>query len=121
MSGLVKGSQGDDKDDKWAQLLGHQGYSLELPDGTSVTLDWLAPASLPFFMGVELASSAGENGWDAESILSAVKSVANPMLELSMLQSVNDLIDSVQYAEDAPLMAMVPSAIVSYSDCWWSD
>lgn len=31
-----------------------------------------------------------------------------------MLQSVNDLIDSVQYAEDAPLMAMVPSAIVSY-------
>ena len=114
LSGLVKGSQGDDKDDKWAQLLGHQGYSLELPDGTSVTLDWLAPASLPFFMGVELASSVGENGWDAESILSAVKSVANPMLELSMLQSVNDLIDSVQYAEDAPLMAMVPSAIVSY-------
>ena len=114
LSGLVKGSQGDDKDDKWAQLLGHQGYSLELPDGTSVTLDWLAPASLPFFMGVELASSVGENGWDAESIWSAVKSVANPMLELSMLQSVNDLIDSVQYAEDAPLMAMVPSAIVSY-------
>lgn len=114
LSGLVKGSQGDDKDDKWAQLLGHQGYSLELPDGTSVTLDWLAPASLPFFMGVELASSVGENGWDAESIWSSLKSVANPMLELSMLQSVNDLIDSVQYAEDAPLMAMVPSAIVSY-------
>ena len=114
MNGLVTGSQGDDKDDKWAQLLGHQGYALELPGGTSVTIDWLAPASLPFFMGVEMASAVGENGWSAESVWNALKSVANPMLELSMLQSVNDLIDSVKYAEEAPLAAMVPSAIVSY-------
>lgn len=113
-SGLVTGSQGDDKDDKWAELLGHQGYALELPDGTSVTLDWLAPESLPFFMGVELMSSAGENGLDAESIVDAIKATANPMLELSMLQSINDLIDSVQYAEDAPLSAMIPSTIISY-------
>lgn len=113
-SGLVTGAQGDDKDDKWAALLGHQGYALELPDGTSVTLDWLAPESLPFFMGVELMSSMGENGMDAESIWNAVKSTANPMLELSMLQGVNDLIDSVQYAEDAPLTAMIPSVIISY-------
>lgn len=113
-SGLVTGAQGDDKDDKWAELLGHQGYALELPDGTSVTLDWMAPESLPFFMGVELMSSAGENGMDAESIWNAVKATANPMLDLSMLQSVNDLIDSVKYAEDAPLEAMIPSAIISY-------
>lgn len=89
-SGLVTGAQGDDKDDKWAELLGHQGYALELPDGTSVTLDWMAPESLPFFMGVELMSSAGENGMDAESVWNAVKATANPMLDLSMLQSVND-------------------------------
>lgn len=114
MNGLVTGSQGDDKDDKWAQLLGHQGYALELPGGTSVTIDWLAPASLPFFMGVEMASAVGENGWSAESVWNALKSVANPMLELSMLQSVNDLIDSVKYAEEAPLAAIIPSAIVSY-------
>lgn len=113
-SGFVTAAQGDDKDDRWAELLGHQGYALELPDGTSVTLDWLAPESLPFFMGVELMSAAGENGLDAESVWNAVKATANPMLELSMLQSVNDLIDSVKYAEDAPLQAMVPSAIVSY-------
>lgn len=114
MNGLVTGSQGDDKDDLWAQLLGHQGYALELPGGTSVTIDWLAPASLPFFMGVEMASAVGENGWSAESVWDALKSVANPMLELSMLQSVNDLIDSVKYAEEAPLAAIIPSAIVSY-------
>ena len=113
-NGLLTVAQGDDKEDKWAQLLGHQGYALELPDGTSVTIDWLAPDSLPFFMGAEMMSSAGENGWSIESIWNALKSVANPMLDLSMLQSVNDLIDSVKYAESSPLAAMVPSAIVSY-------
>lgn len=113
-SGMVTGAQGDDKDDKWAELLGHQGYAFEFKDGTSFTLDWLAPESLPFFMGVELMSSAGENGMDAESVWNAVKATANPMLDLSMLQSVNDLIDSVKYAEDAPLEAMIPSAIISY-------
>lgn len=113
-SGMVTGAQGDEKDDKWAELLGHQGYALELEDGTSITLDWLAPESLPFFMGVELMSSAGENGLDVESVWDALKATANPMLELSMLQSVNDLVESAQYAEDAPLSAMIPSAIVSY-------
>lgn len=113
-SGLVTTAQGDDKDDKWAELLGHQGYALELPNGTSVTLDWLAPESMPFFMGVELMSSMGEEGMDANAILDSLKAIANPMLEMSMLQSVNDLIDSVQYAEEAPLTAMIPSAIISY-------
>lgn len=113
-NGLLTVAQGDDKEDKWAQLLGHQAYALELPGGTSVTIDWLAPDSLPFFMGAEMMSSVGENGWSIESIWDALKSVANPMLDLSMLQSVNDLIDSVKYAESSPLAAMVPSAIVSY-------
>ena len=112
--GLVTTGGGDSEDDEWNDLLGHQSYALELPNGTSVTLDWLAPESLPFFMGVELASSMGENGMDAETIYAALRSVANPMLELSMLQSVNDLIDSVQYAEEAPLAAMIPSAVISY-------
>ena len=112
--GLVTTGGGDSEDDEWRELMGHQNYALELPNGTSVTLDWLAPESLPFFMGVELASSMGEGGMDAESIYDALRSVANPMLELSMLQSVNDLIDSVQYAEEAPLAAMIPSAVISY-------
>lgn len=112
--GLVTAGQGDDEDDKWNTLLGHQGYALELPDGTSVTLDWLAPESLPFFMGVEFMSAVGENGFQTSDIVDAMKSVANPMLELSMLQGVNDLIESVRYAEEAPLMAIVPSVITSY-------
>ena len=112
--GLVTGAGGDDNEDKWRDLLGHQGYALELPDGTSYTLDWLAPSALPFFMGVELMDAVGESGFSVDSILTALKSVANPMLDMSMLQSLNDMIESVQYAESRPLPAIVSSAVVSY-------
>ena len=113
--GLVTPGQGDDEEGKWEELLGHQGYALELDDGTSVTLDWLAPESLPFFMGVELMSALGENGFQADDISDALASVAEPMLELSMLQSVNDMIDSVSYADsNKKLLSMVGSAVISY-------
>ena len=113
-SGLLTTAQGSDDDSKWEELLGHQGYALELPDGTSVTLDWLAPASMPFFMGAEMASAMGENGMSAEAISTAMKSVANPLLEMSMLQSLNDLLESVAYSEDKALIPMLGSAVVSY-------
>ena len=113
-SGLLTTAQGSDDDSKWEELLGHQGYALELPDGTSVTLDWLAPASMPFFMGAEMASAMGENGMSAEAISTAMKSVANPLLEMSMLQSLNDLLESVAYSEDKALIPMLGSAVISY-------
>lgn len=116
--GLVTGAKGDDKEDKWDELLGHQGYALELPDGTSITLDWLAPEALPFFMGAEFMSSVGEAGWTGDEIVSAIldatKSVADPIIEMSMLQGVNDLIESVKYADGSPLSAMIPTIITSY-------
>ena len=117
-NGFVTSSMGDEEEDKWNDLLGHQGYALELGNGASVTLDWLAPESLPFFMGVEFMSAVGENGWKENEIIDALwqatKSAANPMLELSMLQGVSDLIESVKYADGNPLAAMIPSVIVSY-------
>ncbi len=112
--GLIRGGSGDSKEDAYNELLGHQPYSLELPDGASVTLDWLAPESLPFFMGVELASAMGEEGMDAEAIMTALVSTASPLLELSMLQGVNDLIESVSFSDGPKLLAMIPSVIVSY-------
>ncbi len=113
--GLVRG--GDDDDDReqsWNDLLGHQNYALELPNGTSVTLDWLAPEAIPFFMGVNLASSVGENGWTADAVVGALRSIADPMLEMSMLSSMNDILDSKKYEEGSAVEKVVTSALVSY-------
>ena len=81
----------------------------------SVTLDWLAPEALPFFMGVELMDSMGQNGFTAESIMDSLSSISGPMLELSMLQSLNDLLDSISYAASSQKVpGLVESALISY-------
>lgn len=113
--GVVTGGGDDDEDQRWwNNLLGHQDYALELPDGTSVKLDWLAPEALPFFMGVNLSNSVGEDGWTAESVVGMLRSIADPMLEMSMLQSLNDMLEDKKYEEGSGLEKLVTSAITSY-------
>lgn len=114
--GLVtSGGSDDEEQEDLNALTGKQNYALNLPGGGSVTLDWLAPEALPFFMGVEFMEALGEGGFDLETITDALSSISEPMLELSMLQSLNDLIDSVSFAESSEKMvSMAGSALVSY-------
>lgn len=99
-SGALTGGGGDDdKENKFQSLQGKQNYALVLPDGTTVTLDWLAPEVLPVFVGVELYNSLSGNGNSWENILAAISTIPQPMLDMSMLQSVNDLIDNAAYAK----------------------
>lgn len=113
--GLIRGAGGgDDEEKEFAELQGHQAYALELPDGTSVTLDWLAPEVLPLFIGVNLCEMARENKGETNlsDILTAVSNVTEPLLEMSCLQSLNDIFDSVGYASTNGLDAL-PSALAS--------
>lgn len=93
--GLVRGrGSGDDKEKDLEKLQGHQDYSLELPNGMSVTLDWLAPEALPFFVGVNLWETAQREGdVTLSEMLEAAGNVSEPMLEMSCLQSLNDALD----------------------------
>ena len=100
-SGALTGGGGDDdKENKFQSMQGRQNYALVLPDGTTVTLDWLAPEVLPVFVGVELHNSLSGNGNSWENILAAISTIPQPMLDMSLLQSVNDLIDNVAYAKE---------------------
>lgn len=114
--GLVRGAGGDDEEKKeFEELQGHQTYAMELPDGTSVTLDWLAPEALPFFVGVNLWEQKAGNkdgGVTLSDILTATANVTEPLLELSCLQSLNDVFDAVGYAASDGLPAL-PSALAS--------
>lgn len=120
--GLARGggSGDDDKKRKFDELTGHQEYSLELPDGTSVTLDWLAPEALPFFVGVnlyeELSAKNGGERLNMADWMKALGNVSEPMLEMSCLQSLNDLFDSVSYGkkEGSALGSAVFGSITSY-------
>lgn len=117
-AGYVTG--GDDDDDRqqaFNDLTGHQNYALELKNGTSITLDWLAPEAIPFFVGAELYNQGLDQGLQFKDMLSAVKNASAPMLEMSMLQGLNDTFDSAAYAKnrgDSVLGSVVMSALTNY-------
>ncbi len=112
--GIVTSGGGDDEgQDTINDLTGVQNYALNLPGGGNVTLDWLAPEALPFFMGAELMDSMGQSGNTTDSIMNALKSISDPMLELSMLQSLNDMLDSISFSE-GKLGELMASMLVSY-------
>lgn len=118
--GIVRGhGDDDDKENTFMELAGHQAYALELPNGTSVTLDWLAPECLPFFVGVNLCELTGGNPelTTMADWLSALKMISEPMLTMSCLQSLNDVFDSVGYAKNNdvdPVVAAIATAATNY-------
>ena len=119
--GLIRGHGEKDKEErKFKEMQGHQTYSLELPSGGSVTLDWLAPEALPFFVGVNLWETwqdkpTGEQLNMADMIGIATR-IGEPMLKMSCLQGINDMIESTRYVLDEELggMALLASAVTSY-------
>lgn len=112
--GLLRGRGGDDDEKRdFYDLMGYQDYALCLPDGTSITLDWMAPEALPLFVGVNLYEEmSSKNGsLTLADILDAIGNITEPMLEMSMLQSLNNLFDSVSYASSHGLSGLAKSLV----------
>lgn len=112
--GVLKGAgSGDRKENNYDKTRGEQPYSLHIGD-TYYSLDWLAPVSLPLFVGVELA-----NIWQKEKRISSAKEaidavlrISAPMFEMSMLQGVNKAINNAD--SDYPLPDILINAAISY-------
>ena len=112
--GLIRGHGSDDEDEnEFKELMGHQAYALEIGN-ESYTLDWLAPEALPFFVGVNLweQTEGSDEELTLSAMLNAVKTVTEPLLEMSCLQSLNDVFDSVGYATSDGLDGL-PAALAS--------
>nr|WP_325301911.1 hypothetical protein [uncultured Dysosmobacter sp.] len=114
---VVGGGDDDEKQAAFDDLTGHQNYALELPGGRSITLDWLAPEAIPFFMGVELYDQGLSGGLSFDEVFDAVKNASAPMLEMSMLQGLNDTFENAAYAKnrgESVMGALVTSALTNY-------
>lgn len=108
------GASDDDKQDDFNELQGHQNYALEIGN-RSLTLDWLAPEALPFFVGVELTKflqQRSEGEATADDLVSSLMRIADPMLEMSMLQGLNDLFTA--FGSDYALSSAAWTAATSY-------
>ncbi len=92
------------------KLQGSKDYSIEVTIGgktTSYSVEWAAPVNMPFFVGANIYSSANvpeeEKGDWADGVIrfiGASQNTLDPMLSLSCLSSLNDLIQDTKYAAD---------------------
>jgi hypothetical protein len=100
-AGMVVGSSGDDEEDKFKQLNGEQEYAVQIFD-KSYTVDWAAPAAIPFFIGVELAGEIDENdGFEFKDLTDSFWNALEPITNLSMLSGVQGLIETVKYEDSS--------------------
>lgn len=111
---LSGGGSGDEKQDAFNDLRGGQNYAITIGD-RSYTLDWTAPEALPFFVGVEIYRALGDENLTFTDILNSLKKISDPMLEMSMLSGINDMLDSVSYAQSTNnIWPFLASAATSY-------
>lgn len=121
--GFLFASESDDEEErKLDELSGKQPYSIEFewPDGKkySYTMDWVTPVSMPLFMGAELNKILQENGGSLGGLsfsdwVDVLTSVADPMIQMSMLQGINDSLNSIKFVENN-LGQFVINAALSY-------
>ena len=113
--GILRGiGEDDDKEKAFQELMGHQSYALEIGN-ISVTLDWLAPEALPFFVGANIMEEFMKDGeMNINKVVSAFARISDPMLSMSCLQGLNDLIESVSYSSSSGIASIAASAATSY-------
>jgi hypothetical protein len=95
--GIIGFGGDDDKEKDFAKMYGHQQYSIEI-GGKSITLDWLAPESIPFFTGVNMYELMQDGGFSFEDMQQVLELITDPMLNMSMLQGISDMIDNAKWS-----------------------
>lgn len=109
---------GSDVDDD-EKRRGRQTYALEVGD-YSYKIDWAAPANLPLFVGANIYNLMHNQGEDVSvskftAFLRGMGTMLEPMLSLSCLSSLNDVIQSGRYAEDGGIvLAVLSNMATSY-------
>lgn len=112
-AGLARGKEDDEEQAAFDKLQGKQDFSVVLPDGSSYTMDWLSPASVPFFMGVAFSDALSDGDITVGEFLKALGTLTDPMIEMSMLQGVNDALDQIKYSDDS-LVNFALNQMVNY-------
>lgn len=115
MWGVAQG--GDDDDDRtvFEKMLGKQEYSINLL-GKSYTVDWAAPSSIPFFIGVEIAEIVKDDGRITfANFTDVIWNALEPITNLSMLSGIQNTISSVRYADNNQIFgSIIGDTLTSY-------
>lgn len=129
------GFDDDDPEDRLKKLEGEQEYGVNFGKAINAftnaiagvelfgedvtrTMDWAAPFSMPFFVGVALAKQLskehGENDDVAGTILNSILGITEPVFNLSMLEGVNSLFKVNQNDPMNPALQIGLKTILNY-------
>lgn len=114
--GVLISTSDDDKEGEFDKLSGNQEYALQF-FGKSYTIDWIAPLSMPLFIGAEIENAVergdADNGAGIGRVLDALTGISDPMFNLSMLQGINSSIKTVRYS-DNPTIDLAANTVSGY-------
>lgn len=115
---LTGGASGDDRTDNYNEMLGDQNYAVKIPGKGTYTLDWASPSSVPLLIGAQIAKDQEDGGeFNLTQTLDRMRQITQPVLETTMLQGLNDTLDSVSYADSNDKVAtLLTSALGSFAN-----
>lgn len=114
MGFLTGGGEDNKKEEQFKDMQGVQNYALQIGD-SSYTIDWLAPISLPLFVGVETWNAFQEDGeFSLARVLDTMTSITEPMMNLTLLQGINSAIKTAGYS-DNPVPDIMLNAALGYA------
>lgn len=114
-NGILIGAPDEDEDKAaFDRLNGIQPFSMMLPGGDNITIDFLSPIAMTMFMGAEFQKIWAEGGdFTWEKMEKIATSMTEILIQMSMLQGVDNTLNDIKYA-DNNLGQFVINACVSY-------
>ncbi len=105
----------DDKEKTLGKLMGTQNYALQI-GSVSYSIDWVAPAIMPLAIGASLVESLRDtNASPITAMINAFNKMTEPVFELSCLQGVSSMLETVAFYEGAAPLVMAGEALLSYT------
>lgn len=114
LQGMFDDDDGDDQIDKMEKI---QENSINL-FGQSFTIDWSAPAIVPLMMGAEFSDGIGNFQFDGSltaNIWQIVSRSVDPLINMTMLEGLNDMLTSIKYSENNSIGELGFRAISNYT------
>ena len=127
----------DDKEpeDRLKKLKGEQEYGVNpvkfinklfgaelLGEDVTYTMDWAAPFSMPFFVGVAVANEMQKEHEEDEDIamriVNSALGITEPVFNLSMLEGINSLFNISQYDKASPIAQLVTKVATNYGSSY---
>ena len=113
--GLATGKIDSSSEGKFRKMMGEQSYSVNIGGRDfNFTMDWAAPACIPFFIGVELAN--GKDGEDTFGhVLDTFMQMSDPVFSMSMLQGVGQAFEASRGNQEInPIFRIIGNSSESY-------